>query len=341
MLPPNGFFTINYVPEFASETAKKIEQIFNLLKEEAKAERWAGITPENFTIEYDTSIGDFYTSISYVDTNKHQHRFGLSFIDIHSVPPLTVVNEFGEFVSDSFCCVYFFEGAFDDDMKFVKSFASHIATCLPDNIKRVETIHNGWGLEIHVCLDAVYDTFCTLIDTVIANIKPMEWFYEAENLKTQIGTHNALYEDKLLSKFLRNLIVKQNSFRSIIKTYLRGGEFSQTQSKHMYYISYYGKSKDGKFHHMQFGKHYMPISFTYYESSSYEGKERYDNQNKKFINLAQSYLSSHKDVVDMKQFRIIKGGFSIYFLRDDTICDKHLRIFCGLLTILIPYLRGD
>ena len=102
MQPPEGFYTVNYVPETASKTAKRIGQIFNQLKEVSKVGRWDTITPKNFFLEYDTNYGTLDTYIIYVDINQHKHQFSLGYFDDLEGLPITATNEFGEFVCNNF-----------------------------------------------------------------------------------------------------------------------------------------------------------------------------------------------------------------------------------------------
>lgn len=339
MQPPEGLYTVNYVPESAGKTAKRIGQIFNQLKEESKAGRWDTITPQNFFLEYDTNYGTLDTYIIYVDINQHKHQFRLSYFDDWLEPPLTAANEFGEFVCDNFVLIYLFEGIFDDEAPFVRSFPGYIASCLPEQIKRIEEGILNSRLDIRVGIEAVYDTFCALIDTVVSNIQPIEWFYETESMTNTIYTRHALYEDKKLSKFLRNLIEEQRVPRGIIKTYLRGINIDQIQNYHNHYFSCYGRNRDIEFYKIDFGKWLTPVYFSCYVKG--EVKEDIEYHNKEVVSLVQAYLSSHTDIVDMEGFHIRESGFTLYFFEKEAICDKHLRIFCGLLTILLPFLRGE
>lgn len=187
MLPPKDFYMVNKVPETASKTAKWVGKIFNQLKNETKTGRWADIiTPESFTLKYCNFTADVEVCCTYVDPNSHKHYISLTYES--SCNPPVIYDDFGYVIHYNLTCKYIFKGKYDNDGKdVVMSFADYISTCLPEHIKGIRknnfgSKYSSEGFYIPVDFDTTYDMFCTLIDTVLFNIKPVEWFYKKSDL---------------------------------------------------------------------------------------------------------------------------------------------------------------
>ena len=183
------------VPDTASKAAKKMGQVYNQLKEAARAGKWANITSEDIALKYYPFTADVEVKGAFVDANNHKHYFCLLYNNSNN-PPIDF-DDFGNEVRCNLTCSYFFAGQFDDDRAgVVMSFVDYISTCLPKQVEVVEKYnYSREGFYIPVSFDTAFDMFCILMDIVISNIKPIEWFYEKRKLGKVRYAYYKIYKD--------------------------------------------------------------------------------------------------------------------------------------------------
>lgn len=183
--PDSPIFKQNFIPEHACENAKLLYLTFSKIKEDAKLGKWQGISEDDITLEYNNYNGCTEIEATLTDPNNHIHRF---------IIQLLPDNGFGD-GTDYLYIKYLFEGEFDENVLSVRSFAEYILPYLEWNGLEPKLIHCDRGIEMMGYIDHIYEQFCTVINTVLSNLKPIEWFYSKEPLiESYNGMHTYLLE---------------------------------------------------------------------------------------------------------------------------------------------------
>lgn len=169
--PESPIFIRHEIPEYACANAKKLGEIFLLIKTEAKHGRWCGITENDVTLDYNFQNGCTRINAKLIDSNRHTHHF-----TIQLVPD----NGFGDTDEDYLCLKYLFEGEFDENVLSVRSFAEYLSIYLEWEGFFSTITHCDRGIEIVDSIDYIQKDYCKMIDIAISKFRPIEWFYSNE-----------------------------------------------------------------------------------------------------------------------------------------------------------------
>lgn len=169
--PNSPIFIRHEVPEYACENSKKLSQLFLLLREQIANNKWEGITENDIDLTYNTYDGFTEVNIKFCDDNKHLHHFSMC---------LLPCNGWGNVEDDSFHLLYYFEGTFNENALFVRSFAGYIATYLGYEGFEPTMVKCDKGIWLESSMKYAFEDFCKLIDITFSHLKPLEWFYSKE-----------------------------------------------------------------------------------------------------------------------------------------------------------------
>lgn len=161
--PDSPKFILHYIPDNASEIALVLREAYTLLQANISACVWHPITLDCISLEYNTNDGGIHIDVRFTDTNNHTHSF--------------VINYSG---SDMILCEYMFEGGVDAPVASFRSYAEWLMLQLWQFEINAELCHCDRGLNIPVSVNRVYDVMSKMLDIVINNIKPIEWFLSKE-----------------------------------------------------------------------------------------------------------------------------------------------------------------
>ncbi|MCM1293361.1 MAG: hypothetical protein NC111_05910 [Bacteroides sp.] len=170
--PESPIFKQDFISEYASEEAKKLGEIYRLIKEDAKQGKWKGLSEDNVTLEYNNYDGCTVIEAILTDSNHHTHHFTIQFLPD---------NGFGDGTNYLYL-KYLFEGEFDENVLSVRSFAEYLATYLEWEGFEPILIHCDKGIEWLTKIDWVYKGYCNLVETTLSKLKPIDWFYSDEPL---------------------------------------------------------------------------------------------------------------------------------------------------------------
>lgn len=188
--PDSPQFIRHEVPEYACENSKKLTHFFTHLKRQALKGRWKGLSENDFTLTYNTYDGRTEVSVILTDTNHHHHHFSMC---------LLPDNGWGKEGEDSFHLSYYFDGTFNENELFVRSFAKYLATYLGYEGFEPTMVKCDKGIWMESSMKYGYEEFCKLIDITIAHFRPMEWFYSKE---PKINTFEdvSIYLEEVMSR---------------------------------------------------------------------------------------------------------------------------------------------
>lgn len=161
--PDSPKFILHYIPDNASEIALVLREAYTLLQANISACVWHPITLDCISLEYNTNDGGIHIDVRFTDTNNHTHSF--------------VINYSG---SDMILCEYMFEGGVDAPVASFRSYAEWLMLQLWQFEINAELCHCDRSLNIPVSVNRVYDVMSKMLDIVINNIKPIEWFLSKE-----------------------------------------------------------------------------------------------------------------------------------------------------------------
>lgn len=183
--PEAPIFKQNYIPENACENAKLLDLTFSKIKEDAKLGKLQGISEDDIALEYNNYDGCTKIEATFVDSNNHTHHF---------IIQLLPDNGFGD-GTDYLYIKYLFEGEFDENVLSVRSFAEYILPYLEWEGLEPKLTQCDRGIELPGYIDHIYEQFCTLVNTALSKLKPIEWFYSKEPLiENYNGMHSYLLE---------------------------------------------------------------------------------------------------------------------------------------------------
>lgn len=167
---PKGPRFIRYdMPKGAPKNVLDLYEEFQTLHFLAQQENWRGLRPENIVFEYSTYDNDAEILINFGDRNNHSHKIIVSF------------NRDG--VSTTCWISYRFTAEnFDENARFVQSFAEYLMLQLWDLGLDAELCDCDWGLVFSLSIDSIAQNVNLMINTIISSIKPMEWFYSNETI---------------------------------------------------------------------------------------------------------------------------------------------------------------
>ena len=169
--PDSPQFIRHEVPDYASESAKKLSQIFHILKEQVSQGKWNGISGTDISLTYNTYIGSTEITVVLNDCNHHSHYFTMQ---------LVPDNGFGDTNEDSFRLIYLFDGKFDENAFSIRSFAEYLINYLHYEAFEATLIKCDKGISIDCSIQYAYEEFSRLIDITVSHLKPLKWFYSIE-----------------------------------------------------------------------------------------------------------------------------------------------------------------
>lgn len=169
--PDSPRFIRHEVPEYACENSKKLSQLFLLLREQIANNKWNGLTEKDIDLTYNTYDGLTKVNIKFFDGNKHLHLFSMC---------LLPYNGWGNVEDDSFHLSYYFEGTFNENALFVRSFARYIATYLGYEGFEPIMVKCDKGIWLESSMKYAFEDFCKIIDITFSHLKPLDWFYSKE-----------------------------------------------------------------------------------------------------------------------------------------------------------------
>ena len=111
------YFIRHEVPDYACENSKNLSVYFTHIKNLASNGRWRGLSENDFTLTYNTYDGRTEVSAILTDKNSHTHLFSMC---------LLPDNGWRNTEDDSFHLSYNFDGTFNENALFVRSFAGYI-----------------------------------------------------------------------------------------------------------------------------------------------------------------------------------------------------------------------
>ncbi|MDE6538049.1 MAG: hypothetical protein K2M13_08470 [Muribaculaceae bacterium] len=164
-------FLRHEVPAYACENSKKLSQLFIRLREQIANNKWEGITENDIDLTYNTYNEFTEVNIKFRDDNKHLHHFSIC---------LLPYNGWGNVEDDSFHLSYYFDGTFNENVLFVRSFAGYIATYLGYEGFELTMVNCDKGIWLESSMKYAFEDFCKLIDITISCLRPLEWFYSKE-----------------------------------------------------------------------------------------------------------------------------------------------------------------
>lgn len=181
--PESPTFKLNYIPKYACEDAKLLDLTFFKIKEDARLGKLQGILEDDISLEYNNYNGCTKLEATFVDYNNHTHHF---------IIQLFPDNGFGD-GTDYLCIKYLLEGEFDENVLSVRSFVEYILPFLDWEGFEPKLIQCDRGIEMPGYIDYIYEQFCTLVNTPLSKLKPIEWFYSKEPLiENYNGMHSYL-----------------------------------------------------------------------------------------------------------------------------------------------------
>lgn len=157
---------------------------------------------------------------------------------------------------------------------------------------------------------------------------------------------SALYEDKGLSYFIRRIIVERNLPHSLIKDYFDDMEIYQMQSENEHSVKcmWY---EDGEWEFRltmslspRINCDWISCFCRVYSDISWgETKEQIETRYEETMESVQSYLESY--LPNCFDFEVTPIGFKVCLMPSCFLHKEYLRLLCGLLTLLIPFLSGE
>lgn len=169
--PSSPHFIKHEVHEYANENAKKLSELFYMLKRQASQGKWDGISENDFSLTYNTYDGSTEVTAVLQDDNHHSHYF-----TIQLIPD----NGFGNSREDCFRLLYFFEGNFNESAVCIRSFAEYLAAYLHFEGFEPTLIKCNKGISMPCVFELAHEAFCKLIEVTMSHIKPLSWFYTKE-----------------------------------------------------------------------------------------------------------------------------------------------------------------
>lgn len=178
--PNSPIFIKHEVPEHASDEAKVLAKVFSFIKNEARENKWHGITEDDVSLGYNTQTSLLTIEVRYTDPIGILHKCFIKHLD----------GDLGYIKTNLVWCEYLFEGG--DNLGYamvIKSFAELIMLKLWKEKLDAELEKCDRGLRIKASMNNVYPIFCKLLGIVTANNKPKEWYCDGEPVWLFRQTH--------------------------------------------------------------------------------------------------------------------------------------------------------
>lgn len=170
--PDSPQFIVHKVPDYACAEAKTLEKVFFFIKNKARNNNWFGIKEEDVSLTYNLQTQKLTLEIGLTDYIGVKHKCLINHI----------FYDMGYSQNSSVWCEYLFEGGnvFDNDIMSVKSFAEYVMLLLWREGLDAELSKCDRGLFIQTSMGSAYPIFCKLLDLVVSNLKPKEWYLDIE-----------------------------------------------------------------------------------------------------------------------------------------------------------------
>lgn len=161
--PDSPKFVRHEIPDYASATALKLREDYNLLRTNIEACVWHHITSDCLCLDYNNYDGRVRITVGFTDKNKHSHTFS--------------IISFGD---ESTQYEYEFEGSVDAPVVSFRSYAEWLMLQLWQYEIDAELCKCDRGLIISANIDNAYNVMSKMLDIVTNNIKPIDWFLSKE-----------------------------------------------------------------------------------------------------------------------------------------------------------------
>lgn len=160
---------------------KDLISVYETIKKEIRNGRWVGISEDDITHSYDSKTDTTNIIVKFADKNNHTHICTFQYnpdFRIDWAPEKEVIS-----------IIYRFEGKFEKGLKH-RSFAKYLSHFHNDMWAYGVNVR-GNRFTRHCDYEFGQESFLYLIDTVVALIKPLEWFTTTQNLSFKnVGDFN-------------------------------------------------------------------------------------------------------------------------------------------------------